>query len=64
MKVKRIERKEMFDVTVWDRQIRITIKAEFMKLDPNGDGVIKLSKKETTLLIDTLRSQRKRKGVK
>lgn len=54
----------MFDVTVWDRQIRITIKAEFMKLDPNGDGVIKLSKKETTLLIDTLRSQRKRKGVK
>lgn len=66
MKIKRIKKEEFLDVHAWNGNVIIKVEinnAQFDGRHPESIS-IKLSKKETTQLINALRAQRKRKGIK
>jgi hypothetical protein len=57
----------MIDVdATWDhpKRVRLTFKKDMYEVSNNADLVVKLDKKQTTQLINVLKSQRKRKALK
>lgn len=56
----------IIDVSVegyYDRKVKLKFKKNFIK-EENGDITVSMTKKQTTKLINALKSQRKRKGLK
>lgn len=46
------------------RRVEITFMKYIAKIDENGKVTVKLTKQQTTQLINSLKTQRKRKGVR